>query len=167
MKRYRVAQVGLGSRGRTHVEGFLHNAERFDLVALCDLDEERLLRGVADYGVSAAYTDADKMLAETGLILPKTGKGNKHAFYLYVVRHPRRNRIIASLKEEGIMVHISYPCPVHLMPAYRRLGYKEGDFPVAERAAQEIFSLPMYPSLTSKEQKMVLQALIEILSDIE
>jgi predicted dehydrogenase len=62
--KYRVAQVGLGARGRIHVEGFLANAERFDLAAICDLDEERLRRGAADYGISAAYTDADRMLAE-------------------------------------------------------------------------------------------------------
>ncbi|MBT8350523.1 MAG: DegT/DnrJ/EryC1/StrS family aminotransferase [Deltaproteobacteria bacterium] len=109
----------------------------------------------------------DKMLAETGLILPKTGKGNKHAFYLYVVRHPHRNRIINDLKEKGIMVNISYPWPVHLMPAYSHLGYEKGDFPVAEKAAREIFSLPMYPSLTNEEQNMVVKALREILSDIE
>ena len=63
-EKYQVAQVGLGTRGRIHVEGFLANPERFDLVAICDLDEERLQRGIADYGISAAYTDADKMLAE-------------------------------------------------------------------------------------------------------
>ena len=64
MKRYRVAQVGLGSRGRTHLDGWLHNADRFELAAVCDLDEERLRRGAAEYGVSAAYTNADRMLAE-------------------------------------------------------------------------------------------------------
>ncbi len=92
-------------------------------------------------------------------------QGNKHAFYLYVVRHPHRDRIISELREKGIIVNISYPWPVHLMPAYRCLGYKEGDFPVAEKAAREIFSLPMYPSLTDEEQKMVVNALIEILAD--
>jgi dTDP-3-amino-2,3,6-trideoxy-4-keto-D-glucose/dTDP-3-amino-3,4,6-trideoxy-alpha-D-glucose/dTDP-2,6-dideoxy-D-kanosamine transaminase len=109
----------------------------------------------------------DKLLAETGLILPETMQGNKHAFYLYVVRHPRRDRIISELRKKGIMVNISYPWPVHLMPAYRCLGYKEGDFPVAEKAAREIFSLPMYPSLTDEEQKVVVNALLEILSGIE
>ncbi len=107
----------------------------------------------------------DKLLIETGLILPETMQGNKHAFYLYVVRHPHRDRIISELREKGIIVNISYPWPVHLMPAYRCLGYKEGDFPVAEKAAREIFSLPMYPSLTDEEQKMVVNALIEILAD--
>ena len=91
---------------------------------------------------------------------------NKHSFYLYVVRHPHRDRIISKLREKGIIVNVSYPWPVHLMPAYRYLGYEEGDFPVAEKASREIFSLPMYPSLTDEEQKMVVKALIEILSDI-
>ena len=109
----------------------------------------------------------DKLLAETGLILPKTMQRNKHIFYLYVVQHPHRDRIISKLREKGIVVNISYPWPVHLMPAYRSLGYKEGDFPAAEKAAREIFSLPMYPSLTGEEQKIVVNALIEILSDIE
>jgi len=109
----------------------------------------------------------DKLLAETGLILPETMQGNKHAFYLYVVRHPQRDRIISELRKKGIIVNISYPWPVHLMPAYRNLGYKEGDFPVAEKAAREIFSLPMYPSLTDEEQKIVVKALIEILADVD
>jgi aminotransferase EvaB len=108
----------------------------------------------------------DKMLAETGLMLPETVEKNKHAFYLYVVSHPHRDRIVADLKQRDIMVNISYPWPVHLMPAYSRLGYGEGDFPVAEKAAREIFSLPMYPSLTNAEQEMVVQALIDILSNI-
>ncbi|MCP4373078.1 MAG: DegT/DnrJ/EryC1/StrS family aminotransferase [Deltaproteobacteria bacterium] len=106
----------------------------------------------------------DKLLAKTGLILPETMEGNKHVFYLYVVRHHHRDKIISKLKKKGIIVNISYPWPVHLMPAYRFLGYGEGDFPVAEKAAQEIFSLPMYPSLTNEEQKIVVKALLEILS---
>jgi len=106
----------------------------------------------------------DKLLAKTGLNLPETMEGNKHVFYLYVVRHPYRERIISELSKKGITVNISYPWPVHLMPAYRYLGYKEGDFPVAEKAAREIFSLPMYPSLTDEEQQIVVKALIDILS---
>lgn len=107
-----------------------------------------------------------KLLAKTGLILPEIIKGNKHVFYLYVVRHPHRDKIISELRKKGIALNISYPWPVHLMPAYGYLGYEEGDFPNAENAAREIFSLPMYPSLTNEEQEMVVKALMEILSDI-
>jgi predicted dehydrogenase len=65
MTRYRVAQVGLGHRGRIHAAGFARNPDRFELVALCDLDAQRLERGLADFGVAAGYQDAEAMLAAT------------------------------------------------------------------------------------------------------
>ena len=65
MARYRVAQVGVGARGRIHADGFLKNPDRFDLVALCDLNEDRLREAAEQFGVAATYTDADTMLAET------------------------------------------------------------------------------------------------------
>ncbi|OQX29457.1 MAG: daunorubicin biosynthesis sensory transduction protein DnrJ [Spirochaeta sp. LUC14_002_19_P3] len=101
----------------------------------------------------------DEALAETGLGLPIEADGNYHAYYLYVVRHPERDRLMSYLKENGIHVNISYPWPIHVMPAYASLGYKEGDFPVAERLAKEIFSLPMYPSLRDEDQEMVIRTL--------
>jgi len=104
----------------------------------------------------------DRRLAGSTLVLPQVGPGNAHAYYLYVCRHPRRDAIITQLKERGISVNVSYPWPIHTMTAYRHLGYQEGDLPVTERAAQEIFSLPMYPSLSDEEQETVIEALCEI-----
>ncbi|MBN1978719.1 MAG: DegT/DnrJ/EryC1/StrS family aminotransferase [Anaerolineae bacterium] len=106
-----------------------------------------------------------EMLDDTPLILPQEAPNNLHAYYLYVVRHPRRDAIIARLKERDIVVNISYPWPVHTMRGYSGLGYKEGDLPHTEAAAREIFSLPMYPSLTDPEQETVCQALHEILGE--
>jgi len=65
MRKYRVAQAGVGHRGVTHVEGFLGNPDRFQLVALADLDGEKLARVAAQYGIAATYRDADAMLAAT------------------------------------------------------------------------------------------------------
>jgi predicted dehydrogenase len=65
MPRYRVAQVGLGNRGRIHADGFRQNPDRFELVALCELDDERRQQGKDEFGFPALYSDADKMLAET------------------------------------------------------------------------------------------------------
>ena len=65
MRQYTVAQVGLGNRGRIHADAFHRNADRFQQVALCDLDTARLAEGAAQYGVEATYTDAERMLAET------------------------------------------------------------------------------------------------------
>jgi len=105
----------------------------------------------------------ERMLADTDLILPKTMAGNEHAYYLYVCRHPERDRIIEALKKCDIFVNISYPWPIHTMAGYRHFGYREGDLPHTEKAAQEIFSLPMYPGLTDDEQEQVVSALYKIL----
>jgi aminotransferase EvaB len=101
----------------------------------------------------------NRALAGTPLVLPREAEGNVHAYYLYVVRHPQRDRVIAELRQRDVHVNVSYPCPVHLMDAYQSLGYRRGDLPHTEAAADEIFSLPMYPSLTDAEQEQVCAAL--------
>ena len=69
----------------------------------------------------------------------------KAIYHLYVVRVEDRDELIAKLGRENIGTGIHYPVPLHLQRAYSHLGYKEGDFPVSERLAKEIVSLPMYP----------------------
>lgn len=108
----------------------------------------------------------DAALADTSLTLPVTAPGNEHAYYLYVARHPARDAVMAGLKERGVNVNISYPWPIHTMTGYTHLGYKEGDLPETERAAKEIFSLPMYPSLTNAEQDVAIAALHEVLDGL-
>jgi aminotransferase EvaB len=108
----------------------------------------------------------DELLADTSLVLPQEAPDNFHTYYLYVVRHPRRDEIIANLKEHDIVVNISYPWPIHTMRGYSTLGYKEGDLPHTEAAAKEILSLPMYPSLSDKEQETVCRVLHEILAEL-
>ena len=107
----------------------------------------------------------EDILVPTSLALPKTVKGNEHVFYVYVVRHKERDRLIAELRKQEIMLNISYPWPIHTMRGYAHLGYKEGDFPHTEQAAKEIFSLPMYPSLSFEDQDKVCQALSELLGE--
>lgn len=105
----------------------------------------------------------NELLKDTSLILPKEVEYGKHAYYLYVVRHPRRDYIIDSLKSHGIFVNISYPWPIHLMTGYKYVGYNEGDLPQTELVAKEIFSLPMYPTLTDEEVHYVSDMLHKIL----
>jgi aminotransferase EvaB len=113
--------------------------------------------------VAARY---DALLVDTDLILPKTASQNLHGYYLYVCRHPRRDAIVAKLAELDIFVKVDYPWPIHMMPAYESLGYEEGDLPETERAAHEIFSLPMYPSLPSEDQERVCSAVHAILANL-
>ena len=91
-----------------------------------------------------------KLLADTELTLPAEAAYGRHGYYIYVVRHPRRDWILEKLRENDIFVNISYPWPIHTMTAYQYLGYAEGSLPRTEAAAKEIFSLPMYPSLSDE-----------------
>ncbi|MBI4698273.1 MAG: DegT/DnrJ/EryC1/StrS family aminotransferase [Nitrospirae bacterium] len=109
----------------------------------------------------------EQSLSGTSLSLPRTMQGNEHVYYLYVCRHPRRDNIITLLRTKDIFVNISYPFPVHTMTAYQYLGCKSGDLPHTEKAANEIFSLPMYPSLTNEEQGTVIAAIHDSLEAIQ
>nr|ADU56048.1 hypothetical protein CA37-25 [uncultured organism CA37] len=101
-----------------------------------------------------------------GLRLPATNPGNSHVYYVYVVRHPRRDHIIEALKGHDIALNISYPWPVHTMSGFADLGYPSGSLPVTEELAGEIFSLPMYPSLPEAEQDRVIDALRSVLETL-
>ena len=104
----------------------------------------------------------DNELSSTSMILPRERHGNKYIYYVYVVKHPKRDLFIEKLREREIHVNISYPWPIHTMAGYEYLGWKEGDLPITERYANEVFSLPMYPTLTSDEQTEVIKAVKEI-----
>lgn len=106
------------------------------------------------------------LLRDTTLVLPHEAAYGEHAYYLYVVNHPQRDLIIEELKKQDILVNISYPWPIHTMTGYSNLGYKVGDLPVTEKSAKQIFSLPMYPSLTDEQQLRVSEALHTILNDL-
>jgi dTDP-3-amino-2,3,6-trideoxy-4-keto-D-glucose/dTDP-3-amino-3,4,6-trideoxy-alpha-D-glucose/dTDP-2,6-dideoxy-D-kanosamine transaminase len=108
----------------------------------------------------------DQLLCDTDLILPKSEPYKRHVYYLYVVRHPKRDVILEELKKQDIHLNISYPWPIHTMTGYQYLGYEEGDLPVTEKVAKQIFSLPMYPSLSNQEQLIVVDTLHHILNSI-
>lgn len=102
----------------------------------------------------------DALLADVpGVRRPVTADGNEDVWHLYVVRVADRDRVLPALHEAGVGAGVHYPCPVHLTPAYAGLGPGEGSFPVAERAAREILSLPLYPHITPRQQEYVVDVL--------
>ncbi len=107
---------------------------------------------------AAARRYDDLLAGLPGVRLPATMAGNEHVFHLYVVRVPDRDRVLGELHAAGIGAGIHYPRPVHLHRAYRHLGYGPGDFPVAEAAAGEILSLPLFPEITPDQQERVAKA---------
>jgi dTDP-4-amino-4,6-dideoxygalactose transaminase len=87
-----------------------------------------------------------------------------HVFHQYVVRAQRRDELREFLAARNIGTEIYYPLPLHLQPCFRYLGYREGDFPVAERATREVLALPMFPELTEEEQHSVVENMAEFYS---
>jgi len=103
-------------------------------------------------GLSAACTSA-------GVVLPYIDLRGTHIFHQYVVRAPRRDALRDFLSSHKIGSEIYYPLPLHLQDSLKFLGYKLGDFPVAERAAQEVLALPIYPELRDDEVKTVVEGI--------
>jgi dTDP-4-amino-4,6-dideoxygalactose transaminase len=112
----------------------------------------------------AADRYADLLDGVDGVRVPSARPGNADVWHLYVVRVDERDRVLGGLTEAGIGAGIHYPTPVHLTEAYAHLGYRLGQFPVAERAAGRILSLPMFPHLTVAQQERVVDALSRLLA---
>jgi len=105
------------------------------------------------------YTRA---LAEVPQVRPPVVEpANEHIFHQYTLRVERRDELQAHLKTRGIGSAVYYPLPLHLQPCFRHLGYQCGRFPVAERAAGEVLSLPVYPELTTAQLDYVIDAIRE------
>jgi len=96
-----------------------------------------------------------ELLADTPLQLPCEAEGCRSAWHLYVVRHPERDALKKHLEAQGVGCGLHYPVPLHLQKAYADLGHKPGDLPVAEKAARQCLSLPIYPELTDAQIERV------------
>ncbi|MDR2522984.1 MAG: DegT/DnrJ/EryC1/StrS family aminotransferase [Synergistaceae bacterium] len=93
--------------------------------------------------------------------LPEELEGNFHIYHQYVVRVPQRDALAAWLEERGLSTRVYYPLPLHLQRCFTYLGYKEGDFPEAERLAKESLALPLFAGLLPEEQERLVNAIAE------
>jgi len=111
--------------------------------------------------IAARYNE---LLGEvsTGLVLPFEPSWSNGVYHLYVVRTEKRDELQEHLTKAGIGTGIHYPVPVHLQKPYRAMGFKEGDFPVTEKAAAQILSLPMYPGMSLAQQNRVVEEITRI-----
>lgn len=106
----------------------------------------------------------EKLCVNKKVILPFVGAGNLPVWHLFVVRISSRDKMADFLREHGVQTGIHYPFPLHITEAYRNLGYKEGDFPVAERVQKEILSLPMFAELSEEDISYVVEQMNSFLS---
>ena len=106
-----------------------------------------------------------ELFAENDLLesvtLPAEAKGGFHVFHQYVVRAKRRDELQKFLAARGVTTRVYYPLPLHLQHCFSYLGYKKGDFPVAEMLADEVLALPMFPELLPEEQQCVVSEIAD------
>lgn len=108
----------------------------------------------------------ENLLRDSSIITPVEKKYAKHIFHLYVIRANERDKLQERLKDKGIVTSIHYPDPIHFQPVYQDMGYKKGDFPISEKYAAEILSLPLFPELTKDEIEFIAQAIMEFQDEI-
>jgi dTDP-4-amino-4,6-dideoxygalactose transaminase len=104
------------------------------------------------------------LLADADVVLPGCEAGNYHIYHQYTIRHHRRDALQAYLKEHGVDSKVFYPLTMHLQPAYAYLGFKEGDFPIAESAAREVLSIPIVPELCTAQIEYVAELILRFSS---
>jgi dTDP-4-amino-4,6-dideoxygalactose transaminase len=122
------------------------------LVKLPHLDEwSRARRRNADY--------YNRKFAATSVITPYVSPDCMSIYNQYVIRVPKRDKVIAHLRKNNIGCEIYYPLPMHLQECFAYLGYKRGDFPQAEKAANEVMAIPIYPELTDEMKNYVAETI--------
>jgi len=115
---------------------------------------KRRQRNAARY--ESLFKDADLLNHVT---LPMVTAENRHVYNQYVIRAARRDQLRAFLQEQGVGTEIYYPMPLHLQVCYQDLGYRQGTFPQAERAAEESLALPIFAELTADQQAYVVETI--------
>lgn len=157
----RLRDGGQSSRYRHEVQGVNSRLDEIQAailaVRLAHLDADNARRRQ----IAARYSAALSSRGDADISPPTVADDVEHVFHLYVVRTAERDRLAAALAQAGIGTAVHYPTPIHLQPAYGGAA-RAGEFPAAERAAEEVLSLPIYPELTDAEVETVATALAEI-----
>jgi len=155
-----------GSRIRYHHEILGYNYRMTDISAALGIAQLERLNGFNEARISNADYLTRKLKGIDGITTPRTIKGVKHVFHQYTIRvngtfPTGRDKLAEILKEAGIGTGIHYPVPVHKQPMYKKLGYKD-NLPVAEKVAKQVLSLPIHPSLTTKDLNYIANTIKEV-----
>ncbi len=149
VRRYEHVEVGINSR----MDALQAAVLRVKLKHL-DAWSEARARHAATYGELLAAAGLEGLVTP-----PSVAPGARHVFHQYVVRAKRRDELREHLGRAGIGSEVYYPIPLHLQECFASLGYRRGDLPEAERAADQVLALPMYPELTPEQLRRVVEAI--------
>ncbi|WP_263357153.1 DegT/DnrJ/EryC1/StrS family aminotransferase [Acidicapsa ligni] len=160
-ERYHHDEVGWNAR----MDGFQGAILQVKLKYISEWNEKRHQAAARYHELFAAAGLAESgIYPKNGVILPRELSGSHHVWHQYVIRTPRRDELRDFLTAQQIGSEIYYPVPLHRQKALESLGYAEGSFPEAERAAKEVLALPIFPEIRPDEQERVVSAIAEFLS---
>jgi dTDP-4-amino-4,6-dideoxygalactose transaminase len=160
-----VRLLGAHGSSRKYVHDTLGFNSRLDTLQAAILNHK--LRRLPDWNAArrlAGERYLELLGYDSKIGVPSVLEGNEHVWHLFVVRVPHRDVVVQRLGELGVGAAVHYPTPIHLTGAFASLGHRPGDFPVSERAADEILSLPMFPHITASQQERVVEALQRVLA---
>ncbi len=156
----RVRLLGAHGSRTKYVHELVGVNSRLDTIQAVVLSAKlKLLDDWNDRRRAAAARYAALLGDVAGVATPVTDPANEDVWHLYVVRVDDRDRVLGELTQAGVGAGVHYPTAIHETPAYAHLGHGPGSFPVAERAAREILSLPLFPHITAAQQETVVGAL--------
>lgn len=145
-----------------------YNFKMTDIQAAIALEQLRKIKTLTRKRIRNAQFLSQHLAKIPGIIPPFVPKGFTHVFHLFTIRvtakfRLSRDQLLEYLQQNGIDVRVYYPQPLHLVPYLKKMGYnyKKGDFPVAEKACQEILSLPVHPLLKKMDLKRIIKAIKE------
>ena len=143
-----------------------YNYRMTDLCAAIALEQLKKIDGFSAKRISNAKKLSEGLSEIKGLILPRVKEENKHVFHQYTIRitedfKSSRDEFINYLKKSGIGCGVYYPKPLHLHPHFSKMGYKEGDFPIAEKMSSQVVSLPVHPKVSENNIEFIIKKIKE------
>jgi len=142
-----------------------HNYRMTDIAAAIGVEQMKKINRIIETRVRNANLLNEGLAQVKGIILPKIMEGNTHVYHQYTIRITQefghsRDDLMNFLRENEIGCGVYYPKPLHLHEHFRKLGYKEGDFPVSEKMSEEVLSLPVNPFVTEQDVEKIIDKII-------
>lgn len=153
----------LGNHGRAERNRHTHEGFNYRLDGIQAAILSVKLKHLEDWTARRRHNAQryNELLQNLDIITPTEKKIAKHVFHLYIIKSSRRDALAEHLQARGIAVGLHYPIALHLQQAYAHLGYQRGSFPVAERCAEQVLSLPMFAELTEEQIQHVVNGIKE------
>ncbi len=143
-----------------------HNYRMTDIAAAIGVEQMKKIERIIQARVNNATKLSEGLKNVKGIITPKVMEGNTHVYHQYTIRITEeyghsRDELLEYLKENEIGSGVYYPKPLHMHEHFKKMGYKEGDFPVSEKLSKQVLSLPVNPFVTTEDIEKIVEKIVQ------